>query len=467
MSGYKRATINITRDEYDRLRDAELNLRQVPEVPVQIAENIRTQSANALSGSNQEIQERHAVFQQVLARMDHSIRQAESTTARALVQMQADVLKQAQQNAGELWSHVTQALQEQERSITSSIRESQRKNQEALAQLSNALWQVQESTAQKQAAAEEWITTIRALFAFIQENYACEFFMPGVLPEIERSIEQGRINLQGGLFEAVILSAQQDFFRLSDMRLELEALHNRWQMLLLANWETANQILSHAVQSEQVQANDLDGSPLPFTIQVDFWAQGRLSDLVNRLTCLLDAMSGPSPSFSIDTLQEWRETLLPEFYDELSDIILDARISALNSQMRINIADLVVQALRKQGFALDASSYAAMDERQEYQAHMVNAKGNEVVVHVTPTGQALGENELQLESHDRALRTEHELRQRWHEIHRALRGFGLNVGATVREEHAPYNAAQRQVSAERRKVVPSQRGRRSGLPDGD
>jgi hypothetical protein len=464
MSGYKRATINVTRDEYDRLRDAEQRLRQVPEVPVAVEQNIREQSAHALNGSIKDLQQRHAVFQQVLARMDATIRQYEANTSRSLLDVQAAALQQAQQNAGALWDHVSRVLEVQAHTIAATIQENQRKNQEEMARLSSAMWRSEQSAAHKQAAAVEWIETIQALTSFLEQNYACEFFLPGALPEIARSVEQAQANLQAGFFESVIVGAQQVFFRLSDMRLELEQLHSRWQMLLLASWETANQILSHAVASEHVQAHDLDGSPLPFTIQVDFWTQGRLSDMVGRLTELLDVLSAPVPSFSLETLEQWRENLLPAFYQELGEIILDARISALNSQLRINIADLVVQALRKQGFALDASSYAAMDERQEYQARLVNAGGSEVMVHVTPTGQALGENELQLESFDRATRTEHELRQRWHEIHRALRSYGLNVGAVVREEQAPYHVGRQGTGTQARAPL---KGRRTGLPHGD
>lgn len=467
MSGYKRATISITRDEYDRLREAEQRLRDVPVVPEAVVEHIRQQTAHALNGSIQDLHRRQEIFQQVLARMDASIRQYETANARSLVELQASVLQQAQQHAGALWDHVTQALDEQSQQIASAMREQQQRNQAAMERLSSALWRMEESAARKHAAAREWVATIRALFQFIEKNFACEFFMPGALQAAARSIEQNEQNLKDGFFEAVILGSQQQYFQLSDLRLELEQMHNRWQMLLLANWETANQILAYIGQSEYVQAHDLDGNPLPYSINVDFWTQGRLSDLAGRLTGLLDTLNAPAPGVSIETLEQWRDKLLPQYYQELGEIILDARICALNSQLRINIADLVVQALRKQGFALDEACYAAMDERQEYQAHLVNAGGSEVIVHVTPTGQEIGENDLQLESLDRSQRTEHELRQRWQEIHRALHSYGLNVGAVVQEERAPYRAGRNGAAQARRKVVQTRRGRRAGLPDGN
>jgi hypothetical protein len=98
----------------------------------------------------------------------------------------------------------------------------------------------------------------------------------------------------------------------------------------------------------------------------------------------------------------------------------------LNSQLRINIADLVIEALQKQGYVLQQAEYAGSDQRMAYSAKVRNLEGNEIVIQVYPSD-LVGKNELHLVSLDRENRTEHELRQRSLEVTRSLGQHGLQV----------------------------------------
>jgi hypothetical protein len=97
--------------------------------------------------------------------------------------------------------------------------------------------------------------------------------------------------------------------------------------------------------------------------------------------------------------------------------------------VRINIADLVVQALEQQGFVLQESQYNNNDQRKAFSARVQNLEGSEVIIQVMPVPGDAGKNELQLHSLDKDMRTEHELRQRSLEISRTLNDYGLVVGA--------------------------------------
>ena len=113
---------------------------------------------------------------------------------------------------------------------------------------------------------------------------------------------------------------------------------------------------------------------------------------------------------------------------KLEQIIFDARLKTINSQLRVNVADLVVQALQEQGFSLASSAYTDYDLRLGYGARLTNIEGNEVVVQVSPTGSGIGENELQIRSLDSEVKTEHELQRRWQEVSQSLAGYGMEVG---------------------------------------
>lgn len=461
MSGYKRATITITRDEYDRLNDAEHKLRDVAPMPQPVAERIHEQTNNAILGSVKQIQERQSLYENMLVELDRSIGQISTASSRELLAFQERTLAEAQQYAGNLWEHVDRLIQAQNNYISTTIQQNQVRNQEEISQIAARVADQVDRVERQQENALEWLNTIRTMYGFLAQNYAWDFFQPGSRDDLSRQIIQAEQNYAAQLFEATISSAQQAYFKLFRVQITLEQQQNQWNLLFLANWESLNQILAYAEENEYVQAYDLEGSPLPYTVNVDFWTGGKLSALTERMSALLDELNSTEKSFTIEALKACRDEWLPNLYQELSQIIFDARVSALNSQLRINIADLVVQALRRQGFFADTFHYVGEDGRLGYQAHLVNATGNEVLVNVNPTGTGLGENELQLESADRAVRTEHELRQRWQEIHGSLSSFGLSVGSYVQDRSVPNRTgSEPRVQRERIRQTQESRGRR-------
>jgi hypothetical protein len=99
-----------------------------------------------------------------------------------------------------------------------------------------------------------------------------------------------------GLSEAAIVTAQQLYSAFSDLRVELERTLSEWNVLLQTAWEAVSQLQAVAQVSEQVQAVDLDGNELPFSIPVDYWSQGRLGQLQAELNAVRGSgRSGPAP----------------------------------------------------------------------------------------------------------------------------------------------------------------------------
>lgn len=466
MSGYKRATINITRDEYDRLREANEKLRQVPPVPQVTADQIRRQTQQAITGSVEEIERRQAGFQELLRGFDTAIRQHERATAHSLQQIQTAAMRQAQQHAGALWERVNEVMAAQQTFILAKVDENQQINQAAVSSLASEIQKIQDNASRLEALSHRWTANAHGFAVFLRDNYPCEFFKPGLIDSLFVQIEQAQANQAAGMFETTIYAMQQICSAISAARLELEQLQNTWQMLLLANWEAVQQILAHAAESQYVQAYDLEGSPLPFEIDVDFWTQGALSDLIAQMQDFEGLLSEPVPSFGVQELSEWREVQIPRFYHTLETIIADAHVSALNSQIRINIADLVVKSLHAQGFHLENATYESADERLAYQARLINLRGNEVVVQVAPYGHDLGENELHLESLDRAVKTEHQLVQRWSEVQRSLSRYGLSVGSSIREPEGAYRLSKPASASERRSTLMRNSRKKLDRPDG-
>ena len=470
MSGYKRATVVISQDEYDRLKESEQKLRLIPDVREEALQTIRQQSQEAFQSNLTTIHQRQSDFETMLSGLDDQVQDLETATTRAILGCETRTSENVQNYAGSLWDHFDQALQEHARYFELTIAANHQLQQEGLNLLSRNVRRITENQEQKHQMAETWLNAADQFCQFIQANYAYQVFTPGQVEKLERQLNQAWQNLEIGLSEAVILNAQQLYTAFSDLRIELERLQNEWQMLLQAAWEAACQLLDQADVCEIVPAVDLDGNSLPFEIDVDYWSVGRLTLFKQEMSYVRDRLESDMDLPDSETLGHWLSIDLPQYSHALADILLDARINALNSQLRINIADLVVRALQEQGFALEGSDYAARDGRNTYEVQLTNLEGSQVQVQVAPTGQALGANELHLHSSDGEERTEHELQQRWYEVSRSLSRYGLEVGPFIRENAEPYHTnpavnPRRHPVAERRRG--SQKASRPGSSYGD
>lgn len=428
MSGYKRATVNISQEEYDRLRQAESRLRELPQTPPPAVQQISQQSIDALNAGVEEMRERQAIFARVMNGFEPAIRDLEANTNRALVAYEANAVKQIQGYAGCLWDHIDEVMEDYSSRFDASIKALHREQQDALSEVSRQVRRMANDTERKYAIAEEWLAAATNISDFIQQQYAHDQFLPGRMDQLERQLEQVQQNLELGLTEAVIVASQQLYLAFSDMRVELERLQNEWLLLYQTSWEAVCHFAAVTEACQYVMAVDLEGKDLPYTIDANYWSGGRLAGLLDTAIRLREQLEDPAALPGSDAFRQMLQSDIPELYRALEETVLDSRITALNSQLRINIADLVVQALQEQGFSLEASEYQSSDMRRGFGARLSNMEGNEVMVQVDPAGSALGENELHIESLDRQTRTEHELQQRWYEINRSLEAHGVQVG---------------------------------------
>ena len=450
MSGHKRATITITRDEYDRLRDARDGFHAVPEPPVLVLQDLMQQRNGALENTVLELEQRHAQFQDLLNGMNKNIQQIEKTNGSRLLELQTRTYRHMQQQTGALWNRVETLIDHQNQRFNAALAAQQSQTQKALLQLSNELDQISKSEQRKQVAAHEWLSNNIQFYNFLVEQYACEFFLQGEMGKISREIDLASTNLDTGAYETALAAAQQIHFQLSDLRIALEKLHSEWQMLYIDTWETTLQVLSQAVESMDVPAIDLRGEELPYGIHVDAWVENRLSQLIERIAAFRDLVETEGPSMPTEMLREHREQTIPGFTAELEDLVAQARVNAINAQLRINIADFVIQALQEQGFAPNEAGYQTADAQSAYEVSLSNYEGSAVVVQVKSAGVKIGQNELHLESLDGQARSEDELENRWHAISQSLERFGLSVGPYAREDTSAVPAPRQQSGGKSR-----------------
>jgi hypothetical protein len=428
MSGYKRATVSISQEEYNRLRDAEGKLRSLPPPSIEAIQAVKDQSYGLLQFNLETIEKRQARFQDFLMGLDSAIQSAEKNTNEQLKEIEFQTAARVQEHIGNLQQSFSDLLQEQQAQFEEVVYHLHCQEQAQIASFSEELDQIVQEQSQKREIARGWLDTCEGLLSFIRENYAPDFFSPQILYGFEQQLEQFEVNYQHRFYDAVLVASQQSFYELSLYRLELEQQHNEWFFLYQSAWETLSQELIQVENSAYVPALDLEGNELSSLVDVNFWNPGDLEQLYQEISELDHQLADQDSLPGISTLRLWLDTVLPDCRQKLERTILDARVKAINSQLRINVADLIVQALQQQGFSLASSAYNDYDLRLGYGARLTNIEGNEVIVQLTPNGTGIGENELHIQSYDSEEKTEHELHRRWQEMSQSLICYGIEVG---------------------------------------
>lgn len=352
MSGFKRATVSISQEEYDRLREAEEQLRTLPKVKGDTQERITNESNAVFQATIQELEQRQALLYQALAGMSDHVRDLEQNTSQAMIDYESSTFAKLEAYAGSLSNSFDQILANHSQQFEETITRNHRQYQQELGIMARRLRKMAGSQNRKKAIAEDWLSAAEKMAYFIGENYAWQFFLPEKFERLEQQLAQVYQNYTLGLSEAVIAASQQLYLAFSDLRVELERLEMEWQITNLAVRESLDRELSLLEQSRYVQAFDLDGNPLDYLVNVEYWTQGRLAELEGALGQIRAQFEDSQQPPDTETLTRWLTTDISNCHQTLERIVLDARIAALNSQLRINIADLVVQALREQGFSL-------------------------------------------------------------------------------------------------------------------
>ncbi|MBN2385414.1 MAG: hypothetical protein JXB85_00210 [Anaerolineales bacterium] len=290
---------------------------------------------------------------------------------------------------------------------------------------------------QKNEIAKSWLAATGNLSAFIHDQYDHDRFAPGEYSRIMRMLDQAHENLALGLPEAALLSAQQAYLNLSDFHLELEQLATEWQTMYHLAYHVARELYETVKENGVCAALDMNGNELPFSLQLNFWSNGDYAGVLLRLREILGRLRNEISSISSKELYQLLQEDLPGLKEAFNTIVYQARHAAINSQLRINIADCALQALVRQGFFQETHGYLQNDKRDSYVLSMIDIAGNRVTIQVNPLEDTV--SDLVVISEDRAMKTEHEKKKRAQEISAALLGYGLQVGSFLT---SPRSAAQ-------------------------
>lgn len=452
MSGRK--SVTISEREYQRLLEDRNRLRQLQSNLPEIVEAVRWETSEELRRRLEPVERRQRELLQTLQGVAAEVREFEEQTIRRMErQMHAAI------------TSVRQEIADQARRFNEMIEEERRTRQQQIRHLQEQVDSIVANQRRREELARVWIEAAEVMRDFIAGNYRHQQFAPGALERLERDIRQARENVQQGVPEAALAQAQAVYRDLSDLRLELERLEREWNLWRAAALESAREVLSLAHRNRRCKAVGLNAQEIDVEVEVDWWTDGRLSALEHEVQQIIARIQDDASPMHTEQLREIAEHTMPSFQERLEEVVREARLAVLGSQLRINVADLVVQALEEQGFALQDATYEGEDMRGGYVAKVRHLDGSEVVVTVTPKEGEPAQNELNIHSYDVDQRSEHELRQRSRELAQALRAKGLQAGEPQTAGDTRPDPALRDLNEVRRRQPRRiTHARESGLP---
>jgi hypothetical protein len=276
--------------------------------------------------------------------------------------------------------------------------------------------------------AASWLDGAAKLLEFIDAVYAHETFSPGVITDADGRLSRAELAYQRGAAEAAYVLAESVYYDLSKMRIYLEIQSTRWQALHQAARTQADALYERAMSSRQLNAWDLEGNELDIMVDADYWSQRQLGRQSSRLAKLASELTHNTTEM-LDPV--WLEQLvaetLPQMQTQLDQTLTEARMAALEAQLRANIAERVIEALEGQGYQV-AGENLPEDIRKGCRMKMINLDGSSVEVVVAAVPGSSGQSELSLLSEDADRKSPHELDRRAIEVSQALSGTGLVVG---------------------------------------
>jgi hypothetical protein len=425
MSGYKRATVTISEEEYRHLHQADIKRR--------FKEHSKTAKAFGQA----------ADFSNTLQEMEHRQQQLEQTLNDIGqdfdwigTEMMQDVLAQNARCYGSLATIIEETTTDANASfalLSQRIADEMQREREHYHHHLQSVVQRLDTYEQREYSraevARRWLKQSVALADLIQEQFEHERFLPGRVSMLLDTLNFAQNNLAQGFFEASLQASQQIFLQLSELRFELEQRTIEWQREYARAQSALTEFIAELEMNSKVNAFGLEGEELTEQVDLAYWSNGKYRELLDKCRQLLMILSHERHSITTEELKQTYKELLPVILEKFEAVIYNARLNALNSQLRMNIAERALQALETQGFKLSGAGYANKDMRAAFTANLENPDGSRVMIEVLPAEKTKQEltNELVVITNHPYLKTEHEARLQWQELCRTLNEYDLHV----------------------------------------
>lgn len=419
MSGVKRTRVTMYADEVDRLRRAAAGATSLQRQNAILQQFNNTTTAalrqsearvnsmqsniNALNSRVNSMNAAHAKETQRLRdQLNAQIResneriqtQTRETTAR-MERMQADFSRQIRTAV----DHVSETIEENNQLIEQSIRTTARgimdqveaHHEEAnrrLDQVENAVMAISRSNSTLRAMAEEYLTSADAMLDAAR-SYVHGVAMLGGMRKLEKlrgnAAEHIRLTDRMPTNAPVAHEAARTAYQEARSFWErAAAAEQQWASNELMVRQTLEAVAAQLEASRVLTMDERDGMDQPVRVDVDFWSNGSLTNLQNRLNELRRELSNTSATTTIEDMNGWIDAA-GQISSEITEAAGFANIAFHESQNRADTAADFTDELDARGMDLVDSGFEGGDQRGAFRLHMKDPVTNdEIIIVQTP-----------------------------------------------------------------------------------
>lgn len=447
MSGRKRTYVSVDEQELRRLQAQEARLRTVNQDLPERLEAVRRQVGQELRNRFAPVEARQREYERTVQGLQSALGSLERDAQRRLEQQRQEFASQIEAQHGELLG----LLEKQDERFTSLLEDEGQARQQAVANLQGQINAIVADAGRKQRIATTFVSDLTTII--VETNrMPHQRFAPGGMDKVLRAATDARSSLAAGMAEAALSTAQDAYWELADLRVIVLAKEREF-MLVHQTALAGTRALLEEARANRLQRLEREGEEKAHELEVDYWTNGELSTLEVEVKALEARLESGWETLSID---EARRILsgIEARKPRVAEIVTRAEQNILASQLRADIAGLVVATLEEQGFDVMDAAYVGEDMRNAYVVKVTNIAGSEVVTVISPVGDEPGKNEVTIHSFDATYRDDQVRHQRAQEIAAALRGEGLEVGSPqevgdAAPEFRDMNAVRRPKAAER------------------
>ena len=421
MSGEKRRYVSVEDRELRRLREQESRLRSLSnDLPERLnavrqeaqrdfqqriapleqrakaqerqVQNLRSNLREVERASNERFRKQREDFQSQMRESEQRQREAlKSETADLNASMKHGFQQQRQEYLNitrKQRQEYINLINQQDHKFTNLIqeeKEARKRGQQVLQQqINQVVSDLEQEKNRKETIAQNLLNDLDIIWEQINHGYQHQRFAPGRLSDLKRNLEFARSNINSGINEAAIATCQQTYLDLADLRVELEQKEQEWQLYYHATLTDLGSLIAEvrANRECELEVGEI-GEGEKFKVEVDYWVNGRLSEYEKLLNGLEQQLKEGEKTLTTEEIKEIGEKIT-QLEPQLGDIVEQAKLAILSSQLRVEIADRVVETLNSLGYDMEDAIYEGDDDRNAYVVKMHNIAGDEVVTVITP-----------------------------------------------------------------------------------
>lgn len=428
MSGVKRITVD--EQQWSQAQQAAERLRQVNRELPGMIEALRREQQAAADRVAAQLTARQDAFDRALSGLSEQARRIEARASQRL-RAQAAQLREVKETAEHERRETRDALEDQERRFQQGLARERQERERQVQELRDQVAAIGGDRERAVALAATLTADGQRLAAAIASEQPHERYAPGRLAELTSRLAIAQDNVRARLGEAALAQAQEVYLRLSELRAEVELRDREWHEAWLGADHAVTMLREQIRVNASPPAFDETGAVAEgFSLDVDYWSEGELSRLEATAVRLTATLADPARAASAAELRHIAEHEVPELDQALTGVVALAQARQLASQVRANIAEIVVTALEETtGYAWEEGQaiYASGDQRRAFYSKLRHLDDSEIVVEVAPDGD--GEScVLRIISYDAGVPDDEERVRRAHAVAATLREHGLQAG---------------------------------------